>query len=860
MNIINRVRRTRAQRRRFSKRSAPRSLRVASASGVVAAMLCVPPAGAQTPLESIFRAQETPADTVAPDAAVEPIPIADIPSRAEESIIELRAIRAQVRPDPTSSRIAAEFPAEVEELNRLMRETTADLAQVSARRVEDMRQQWLAHGSLVRRWEEELRQRSASLAHERENLRSIRKEWEATIGHVAADELPPAVVGRVQSVTALADTVEVQIGERLTALLTLQDRLSARALDVAEMLARVDAAGEGLRHQLFVRESPSLWQAIRGDSDAASLSDQMRDSWRGNVEKVVAYVTDRRGRIGGQAALLGILLVLALALYWRSRRWTGADDVMQTAAHMARRPVSLAVLLTLLFTPRFHPRAPIAFVNLIELLAIAPVLRLLPPKIYQQLGRPIFGAAVLYAFDQLYQIALGESVLARLVLLTITFGALVGAASLLRSTSRLSALRVERVWDVVFQLLRVASVLLAISTIANLLGNVTLAELLTEGTLGSAFIALGSYAVATVLGGLWRLLLGTRVARRLNIVNRHADLVTRRGLGLIRLAAIAFWAWATLSAFWLWDSVVTMALAALDRPFTLGTITISLGDVLAFFAVLFIASILSRTIRFVLAEDVLPRTRLPRGLPGSISTVVHYLILTAGFLIALAAAGIELNRVALLAGAFGVGIGFGLQDIVRNFVSGLILAFERPIGVGDVVQVGTLFGKVRRIGARSSTIRTYDGSEVIVPNANLTAAEVINWTLSDSLRRLEVPVGVSYGTDPQLVQDLLVAVVKDNPEVLNYPEPVALFVGFGESALNFLLRFWIADVETSPRISSEVTAAVDDRLKQAGITIPFPQRDVHLRSALGPSDEAATAAADEPALRDRETVRSGRRE
>jgi small-conductance mechanosensitive channel len=211
-----------------------------------------------------------------------------------------------------------------------------------------------------------------------------------------------------------------------------------------------------------------------------------------------------------------------------------------------------------------------------------------------------------------------------------------------------------------------------------------------------------------------------------------------------------------------------------------------------------------------------------------VTTLVHYTVLLVGFLLAFAAMGLDLNRFTILAGAFGVGIGFGMQNIVNNFVSGLILLFERPIQVGDTVQMGELVGEITRIGIRSSAVRTWQGAEVIVPNASFISEAVTNWTLSDRMRRIEIKVGVAYGTDPERVLELLSKVAADHPLVLTEPAAVALFLGFGDSALDFELRVWTNRFEQWVRIRSELNVAVNAALRDADITIPFPQRDVHI--------------------------------
>jgi small-conductance mechanosensitive channel len=256
---------------------------------------------------------------------------------------------------------------------------------------------------------------------------------------------------------------------------------------------------------------------------------------------------------------------------------------------------------------------------------------------------------------------------------------------------------------------------------------------------------------------------------------------------------------------------------------------------------IWISVVLSRIIHAVLEQDVLARVRLPRGVPGTISTMARYAVIAVGVLAAASAAGLELSQFAIIAGALGVGIGFGLQNLVNNFVSGLILVFERPIHIGDTVQTGTMWGRVQKIGIRSSVVRTWEGAEVIVPNGNLISSEVTNWTLSDRTRRMTVAVGVKYGTDPRKVKEVLLEAARRHEKVASFPEPYALFIGFGASSLDFELRFWTSHYDDWVVIRSEVTMNVNDGLAEAGIEIPFPQRDLHLRTIDAPWPESGAS-------------------
>ena len=212
-----------------------------------------------------------------------------------------------------------------------------------------------------------------------------------------------------------------------------------------------------------------------------------------------------------------------------------------------------------------------------------------------------------------------------------------------------------------------------------------------------------------------------------------------------------------------------------------------------------------------------------------ISVMSRYILVVIGVFVAISLAGLSLSSLTIILGAFSVGIGFGLQNIFNNLVSGLILLFERPIQIGDVIEVGSLVGHVKSMGIRSSNLRTFDGAEVIVPNGHLISNEVINWTLSDKRRRIEILSGVAYGSDVHKVHALFMKILDDHPDVLKDPVPMVYFNNLGESSLDFRLLFWTDNFDQWLRIRSEVIFKIYDTLNAEGIVIPFPQRDVHMK-------------------------------
>jgi len=258
-------------------------------------------------------------------------------------------------------------------------------------------------------------------------------------------------------------------------------------------------------------------------------------------------------------------------------------------------------------------------------------------------------------------------------------------------------------------------------------------------------------------------------------------------------------------------------------PFTIRTFILL---VVSFFLLFF----LSGKVKRLLNKRVFPRYNVDVGVSESISTIVRYLILIVGVIIIFQTTGIDLSALGLLVGALGVGIGFGLQNVTNNFISGIIILFERPIKVGDRIEVEGLTGNIVDISARATTIITNDNIAVIVPNSDFINKQVINWSHNNRNIRLNIPIGVSYKEDPQIVAKLLLGIAKAHPGVLETPAPNVRFEEFGDSSLKFLLQIWTSEYIDRPAvIKSDIYFEVFKVFKDNNIEIPFPQRDIHIK-------------------------------
>jgi small-conductance mechanosensitive channel len=277
-------------------------------------------------------------------------------------------------------------------------------------------------------------------------------------------------------------------------------------------------------------------------------------------------------------------------------------------------------------------------------------------------------------------------------------------------------------------------------------------------------------------------------------------------------------------------------LQILQQPlFTLGALPITVASIVKTAVFLFLLAVVVRWMRRFIRERLVLLTTLDEGQRFAYSRIAGYTIYVVGIAIGLQTAGVNLNSLVVVGGAVGIGVGLGLQTLANNFVSGLVLLVERPIKLGDRVEVGGVLGDVVRMAGRSTWVRTNENVVIIVPNSEFTSNRVTNWTANDRSVRFSIAVGVSYGSDPVKVREILMASARRHPDVLDDPPPDVLFIGFGDSALNFELRVWtIRRVQTPRILASDLYFAVFDAFKQEGIEIPFPQRDLHLKSVSTP--------------------------
>ncbi|MBC6368706.1 mechanosensitive ion channel family protein [Algoriphagus sp. AK58] len=364
--------------------------------------------------------------------------------------------------------------------------------------------------------------------------------------------------------------------------------------------------------------------------------------------------------------------------------------------------------------------------------------------------------------------------------------------------------------------------------LANVLGRFSLAKILSvAGTVGFIYGVCMYFFVKAVMEIIYILLENRKGTDDLtSFLDFQA--IQKRSRSLFLFLAVFFWLIIFLHNLALSDYVGELLTEILSTERSLGEATFTFGGILLFLGLVYASFIIANNLAYFISLKDQKKTDTRSKKLGSSVLLIRLGVLTVGFIIAATAAKIPLDKITIVLGALSVGIGFGLQTIINNLVSGVILAFERPIQIGDDIEVGTLTGKVKEVGIRASKIQAYDGSEIVVPNGELLSRSLINWTLSDKKRRIELLIGVSYDSDMNKVRELIEKVL-DKEEILKYPAPRVLMQNFNESSVDFRILLWIESMDTMLDVRNKVMSDIFEAFNNNHIKIPYPQRDLYIK-------------------------------
>ncbi len=655
------------------------------------------------------------------------------------------------------------------------------------------------------------------------------KVWQLTLESFRGKtDVPAGLVSNIKNTLAQLSKTKNVLEKKQKRLLVEENGLTDLLILIENSIDRLTQLGRELRSNLLVRNGPPLWNVGVNAKEIVPAGQYTSKVLEDNRKSIYNYFKQRNfGWI-----LLVLLLEVALFLFVKTRYnklnldenepgYVNADFILNKKGLPS---LMVLLLLTVLIFLQNIPLSLSTFIVVILLLFSLPVVY----RFAGTRGKKQTAIILLLFVINEFEVVLWYSgdLLRYYVVLEDVAGMLLAYYLLgfkWKRTAKEASFFVKTV--IVFSYGTFA--LYFVSFFANLFGWVHLSFFLTKAAVKIPAVFLFVFFLYKTLEVLIGAGCKAGKSFRWNIYD-YCDNIEKALLRVLKLVSYYFLAELLLKTLDIYYPVYNWIKFALVYPIVIGTFTITAGRIFGMIIIIVVSYFVANIFNVLFQNSAYVNKNLSKGFVFAINKTVGYTIIIVGFLLGFAYAGLDLGKFSLLAGALGVGIGFGLQNIVNNFISGLILLYERPVNVGDVISVGNLMGEVKSIGVRASKIRSFDGAEVVVPNGNIISNDLINWTLSDKKRRIEIKVGAAYGTDPNQVLKILQKVAVNNDNVLPDPPPLALFEGFGDSSLDFRLLAWVF-FERSFITRSELSVAVYNALNEAGIEIPFPQMDVHIK-------------------------------
>lgn len=782
----------------------------------------------------------TPAEETAPPATIEKrtFPgVAEIIPKASQLSENAMKAEAEMTPLADLTQIKTEMERIKSRQNEIMGRvaTLGEIEKWTFDRLLEMRATVDSHMTDLRKLVDTLSQRLTQ-------LETIQQKWKAEEDFWK--DWRTVLKGSTEDLSKTSFTESIaraqKVGERAreisTPLVEAQKEVSSLQTALLDVQNKIEAALNNLRKQTFQKTThsfiskefylqfnPELYTATTKGILAAT-----RIQWDFLLEKP-------------WVALLQVVTTLLLAFFILRRR--KGERINEEWKFMADHPWATGIFVSVISFSYLYGSMPSFWRMGITLLAALSTALLVTGVVSNPRKRlMIYLLALLFTITQVLQLIAFPAPLYRLYLTALC---LLGIPALmLVARANQNAHDGRKDWFT--QSLRWEAGILLVALVAQASGYSNLAARLVNSSVSTVFLVLYFVMTLRLAHGAIRFVFSHPVVIRRPFFYRYGDDLIAR---LSTISKIFIGAYSFLLLFVIWgvyNSAGQAWKAFTGMSVQLGELTVSLNMIALFSLALYFSFTFSWFLRSVLEAQVFPHRDLDRGIRDAIKKLLHYAIIFFGFLFAMSLAGVELKNFAFLAGAFGIGIGFGLQNIVNNFVSGIILLFERPVRVGDALVIEGKWCTVRKIGLRSTIVETPDRAEIIVPNSEFISQKVTNWTLSSSIARIVIPVGVAYGSPIDKVLALLIEAAKEHELILQNPVPSPIFTAFGASSLNFELRVWVAEADNMLGVRSKLLQSIDRLFREAEIEIPFPQQDVHLFVKNGVSPPPTQILREEP--------------
>ena len=766
-----------------------------------------------------------PIDTVGQEKAIEPVDLISIPEQAAVDIQHLRIEYLPIIQKDVLSSIRTDLDS--------IKKDAETLAAISLELLEEQNP-YEYFESFTLRWsridqrlndpESKMNDYAEALEQIKEKLKGSKEKWLLTQEATLEESISEEINERVESTIFRIDSVYSILNDSLNRTLSQQNEITNIKLQIGEFTVNLERSEKTKFNQLIAKREDFIWNDLY-ESDTVSQKYNNSKLFEYNLEDTREFLKSETSSFF--TLFLFFFLILAGIFWMRSRvaelRSKELDE-LDDSLILLKNPISLSFMFTFLITVAILPVIPYVVRLLYSMIFVLPFLFIYHKIVISRLRGSLyyfFSIFLTARISALFFLHIDNNrwfILLEAILIIGFFAwFILNKKSIKQSIGNTSYL---------FNFINFATPFYLFITLASVFSNIVgydnLSQVINDGVIQSVIVGMILVIAYLSLQMLFYLFLKTNFASQSRVLNQYESIVYLWFKRFLVLFVAFFWVRSTFRGFLSWNIVTEWIGGIWSKGYQFGEIIITIGGVVTFFVIIIAGWMVSKVVEVILRDELLSRFKLARGIPMAVSSLTQYVLVFFGFILAMAFVGFDLSSLGLLAGALGVGIGFGLQNIIGNFISGLILVFERPITVGDTVTVDNLMGTVTSIGIRASVIRLYDESEVIVPNTDLISNKVTNWSLSNNVRRRKLEVFTTMDVDPDRVRYLLINAAKEAEDSLGHPEPEAYFDGIEGQSFQFNLYYWLTD--NLFKCDSDVNTNVINTLRENKIEIMVPMK------------------------------------
>jgi small-conductance mechanosensitive channel/flagellar motor protein MotB len=760
------------------------------------------------------------------------IELSDIPKKIAEIQQELEKIQKDSQEKKEITEIHQSLNPYIDSIEKLLNtKEYKDLNLLTIKTIQKKSTELYTYVFELEKWSKQLDENINTYEDEEKRLESILSNLQTTQQEAKNNKAPKIILTQIKETIAKTQKLKKKIKDYFNLLLTDLNIITNNSLKIKKTMELLKETEIVIANDIFKQNKLPLVEVIKTHDIKpeiyfVTIAKNMQD----NIDELIMYINihqDKHIRWFTYIFFITSFILYFNYLYRKKRLFIRKESLQKKDFFFIKKIFSTWFILIAFLNVLIFPDIPEVVTDIHVLIILIPVFQIIKTVIDKDKIKYFYTFFILYIIFLLHKNAMNLDIENRIVSVLLSLSSILALLYHLKGIIKEGQTN-QIFFKLFYKLPYLLIFILFYSAIANLTGYVLLSNRILESVFITIYSSLIFYAIYVILKGYIIVLLRRHMASATNLVEEFSIKAEKNTVMVVKIIMILWWLKVTFKTIGIYPLLLKAKNDMMNFSWKIASTTISIQSIVDFIIIILGTWFLSRFLGTLLEVEIFSRYKFPRGIPTAIKTVLNYIIIISGTLIALSTLGITQEQFTLVFGALGVGIGFGLRNIIANFISGIIMVFERPIQIGDTIQINTMVGQVQNIGARSSTIKTFDGSEVIIPNADFISKEIINWTLSDERRRKVLEFKVDFENDIEQVLHIMEDVALSNSNVLKDPKPLATFNGFGEYYLEFKLYFWLS--ENMMIAQSNIAIEIYKKLKESGVSMPRPKQDILLNS------------------------------